>query len=181
MDKFAFGEVWERKVRSYIKRLDLDGDGKLTRADYEMLVDSYLKLGQIDELRAKQITRRILGVWDSFFSIIAADGAITTDQWIAVIRRSPFLSLFRVVIEYMNLFFDLIDTNGDGVIQKEEFAFFLKIFCVEEKAEVIEAFQALDTDGDGKIDHNEFMNAAIEYWMSNDDSLPSKLFFGPLI
>jgi len=181
MDKFAFGEFWERKIRTYIHRIDMDGDGKLTKVDYEMLVDRYLKLGKIDDLRAKQITRKILGIWNKFFSVAATNGVIDADEWIAVCRRTSILVYFRAILEFMNVCFDLIDTSGDGVIQKEEFAFFLKAFRVEDEAEVNASFQALDRDGCGKIDHNEFINAGIEFWMSNDENLPSKLMFGPLV
>jgi len=182
MDKFfAFGHFWERKMRSYISRLDLDGDGQLTRADYEMLLDRYLKLGKIDEFRAKQVTRKILSVWDIFFDNVSTNGVIDADAWIAVIKRHSVFVYFRVVVEFMNIFFDLIDTNGDGVIQKDEYAFFLKAFRVEDEADITASFNMLDMDGDGKIDHTEFMNAAVEFWMTDDESLPSKLLFGPLV
>jgi len=181
MDKLGYGEFWERKCRTYFSRLDLNDDGKLSKSDYEMLADRYQKLAKADELKAKQIIRRILNLWDRFHSKSAVNGAIDADEWIASLRRFPVFGLFRTVVEFMNMWFDMIDTNGDGVIQKEEYACFLKAFRVEDKAAVEASFKALDKDGDGKIDHDEFVDAGIEFWMCNDDALGSKLMFGPLI
>jgi len=181
MNNFCLGKFWERKARGYIQRIDVDGDGKVTKADYEMLVDRYLKLGHADELKAKQITRRLVKIWYDFFDESATDGAVNSDEWIAAVRRFPIFGLFRVIVEFMNLFFDLIDINGDGVIQKEEYAFFLNAFRVEDKAAIENSFNALDKDGDGQIDHDEFVNAGLEFWMSDDENLDSKLLFGPLI
>jgi len=148
--------------------------------DYEKLVDRYLRLGHIEGLQAKQINRKILSIWEEFFARAAPNGAIDSDSWVVAVRRFPVFSLFRVIVEFMNMWFDLIDTNGDGVIQKEEFAFFLNAFRVENETDISAAFQALDTDGDGQIDHNEFIDAGLEFWMTDEDK-PSKLLFGPLI
>jgi len=181
MEKFAFGKFWERKAKSYLIRLNVSGDGKITPNDYQLLADRYLKLSKVDELRGKQITRQLLALWDILFESSSTGGSITPDAWVTAIRCTSIFLMYRIVVEFMNLFFNLIDTNGDGVIQKEEFAIFLRAFRVENEADIAASFKAVDQDGDGKIDHNEFINVGIEFWMSNDESLPSKLLFGPLL
>jgi len=180
MENLELGAFWERKLRSYTRALDLDQDGKVTKADYESLADRYLSSGTFSQLQATQIRRKLIAVWNEFFEASSVDGALDVDGYLLALRTTSRSNLIRIVVEFVNLFFDLVDVNGDGIIQKEEYAVFLKAFLVEDPKQVEASFQVLDTDGDGKLSNLEFINGGIEFFLSDDESLPSKSFFGPL-
>jgi len=173
------GAFWERKIRSYFRRLDFDGDGKVSKRDYDILGDRYVELGKLDGIREKQVRRHLNKFWDEFFRAYEVYGSIGEDEYIGVVRKqakqiSPTAGIFFYT------FFELMDLNGDGFVTKDEFNLFFKVFNLDE-ATASETFKALDTDGDGRLTEDEFVTAGRQYFTSNDESLPSKIIFGPLI
>jgi len=63
------------------------------------------------------------------------------------------------------------------VIQKEEYALFLKAINADDENNLERAFRAINTE----ISHDEFIHAGCEYFMTDDESLPSRYMFGSLI
>lgn len=43
-----------------------------------------------------------------------------------------------------------------------------------------QSFAAIDLNGDGKLTIKEFVKLGREFFLSEDESRPSKLFWGPL-
>jgi len=173
------GPFWEKKIRSYFRRLDFDGDGKVSKKDYDILGDRYVELGKLDGVREKQVRRKLSKFWDEFFRAYEVYGEIEEDEYIGVVRKqekkiSPTAGIFFYT------FFELMDLNGDGTVQKDEFNLFFKVFKLDEGT-AAETFKMLDTNGDGLLTEDEFVTAGREFFTSNDESLPSKHIFGPLI
>lgn len=53
--------------------------------------------------------------------------------------------------------FDYVDTDGNGVIDLDEFERLLKDLGISRGRDVVEhAFRDIDTDGNGRIDFSEF-------------------------
>ena len=79
-----------------------------------------------------------------------------------------------------NAFFDMLDTDGDGVIALEEFKVYSKCCNVgEEHAKAV--FDALDTDSNGKISRDEYVDAIIHFFFYCDPVHPCNLMYGPLV
>ena len=81
--------------------------------------------------------------------------------------------------EAMNVFFDAVDTDADGVISVKEFEVYFDAMGVGKK-HAKASFASIDSDHDGKISRDEFVGTAIEFFNSTDPAHPSTLFFGPL-
>ncbi|SDC16167.1 EF-hand domain-containing protein [Streptomyces prasinopilosus] len=74
--------------------------------------------------------------------------------------------------------FDIIDTDGDNEISKDEFARFLRDVWRSDSPGAMDVFAKLDTDGDGAISRHEFIRAIREFYLPNDPDAPGSLFFG---
>lgn len=77
------------------------------------------------------------------------------------------------------LFFQAVDANHDGFIQKQEFTLFFSILGLNHK-EADAAFASIDTNNDGLLSKKEFTSAGSEFFISEDESLPTKNFWGTL-
>jgi len=173
------GPFWERKVRTFFRCLDADGDGYLTKGDFVQLGDRYAKIGQLDDVKSKQVHRKILKVWDEYYEPDTRNGKLDEENYIKGLRRCEAM-FFETAIQWHGLFFDLIDLNGDGFIQKEEFEIFHSVFGIKNKDVTTECFKAIDTNGDGKLSYDEFTHAGYQFFGSGDESLPSKFLYGPI-
>ena len=66
--------------------------------------------------------------------------------------------------------FAVMDTNGDGVVTKEELKNLLKGLGEEVNDEVVEEMiKIADENGDGKIQFDEFVKAATASWTTMHD------------
>jgi len=173
------GPFWERKVKSFLRRMDADGDGYITKKDYERLADRYTEMAKLDDVKAKQVRRKLVKVWYDYFESDAVNGRVDETVYIQVLKDRKEL-IFETALQFHGMFFDLIDLNGDGFIQKEEFALFFRVFGIEDEQLAHQTFEALDVNGDGQLSYDEFTHAGFQFFHSGDESLPSKLLYGPI-
>jgi len=176
----VLGPFWAKKVLSFYRRVRMEEDENIRQSDFQHMADRYIELGNLDGVKAKQVTRKALRLWDDFLAHAATNGEIHELDLIQGLRDRKD-KLYEACILIFGLCFDLIDLNGDGVIQKEEYALFLKVANAHDEGNLERAFRAIDTDDDGHISHEEFIHAGCEYFMTDDESLPSTYMFGPLI
>jgi len=175
-----FGLFWERKFLSVIRKMNVAGHGRITKGDYEALGDRYIEVGKLDGPRAKQVKRKLVKLWDDYLSQASVNDEMNEETFIQCLKDHQD-RLLESCLQLGGLLFDLIDLNGDGVIQREEYALFLKVFRVEDEEEIKKAFKVIDTDGSGQLSHDEFIYAVCQYFMTNDESLPANSIFGPII
>ncbi|XP_053635742.2 uncharacterized protein CBP isoform X4 [Cherax quadricarinatus] len=76
-------------------------------------------------------------------------------------------------------FFKAVDTDGSGEISIEEFEVFYTCLGLTEE-DAAQSFAAIDKNGDGKLSRKEFVKLGREFFLSEDETQPSKLFWGPL-
>jgi len=176
----VLGPFWEKKLVSFYRRVGMGGDGKIRKSDYERMADRYIQLGKLDEVKAKQVTRKAVKIWEDFLVHLATNGEITEAALVQGHRDNKYKLLETCILVFV-LNFDLIDLNGNGVIQKKEYALFLKVVNADQEGNLERAFKAIDTNHDGQFSQDEFIHAGCEYFMTDDESLPSTYMFGPLI
>jgi len=180
IDRGFGGPFWERKLKTYFRRMDSDGDGVLTKKDFDRFADRYVEFGKLDGVKAKQAHRKLMRIWYDFLEPGSINGQCDSDTYVQNCRERKAM-IPKTSLQFHGLFFDLIDINGDGVIQKEEFELWFKVFGIEDKQVAHQSFSALDTNGDGQLSYDEFTHAGYQYFFSGDESLPSKLLYGPLV
>src|SRR6218665_234381 len=77
-------------------------------------------------------------------------------------------------------FFDAMDTNEDGYIQRAEFRRLFDNTGSPDPCVADEAFNAIDTNHDGKLSFDEVTHAFLEFLLSEDEDSPYNLSWGPL-
>jgi len=76
--------------------------------------------------------------------------------------------------------FDVMDTNEDGYIQREEFRRAFDNIGIPDSCFAEQAFNAIDTNHDGKLSFDEVTHAFLEFLLSEDEDSPYNLSWGPL-
>ena len=80
----------------------------------------------------------------------------------------------------LSQWFDVVDTNGDGVISPLEFGVYFKIMGIDESSTQA-SFDAIDTNHDGLISRDEFVAAGVDFFVGVDETSGGTLFWGPLV
>ena len=76
-------------------------------------------------------------------------------------------------------FFDVIDTDGDGIITYNEWVVYIESIAADVKR-ARECFDSLDTNKDGVISRSEFVDATVNFIRSTDENHPSRFLYGPM-
>jgi len=174
------GPFWEKKFLSIFRRLSLTGDGLIKKSDYAAWGDRYIEVGKIDGVKAKQIKRKLVKIWHDYLGLDAVNDEIGEKAFIQCLLKHKD-RILETAMQLMSLMFDLADLNGNGVISKDEYELFLRVFNVNDPGAAETAFKIIDTNGNDELSYDEFVYAGCQYFLSNDESLPATHMFGPLI
>ena len=167
----------------YIKKLyraaevqDVNKDGTLTRADFDLMIKNYKDLGMPAEY-SQELCDVVYGMCDSLGlsdhskSLAYKDVA---NSWLENVGKQGDFA-----IERFDKIFNIIDTNRNGTISVKEWEIHYKAVGIPvEHAKA--SFEAMDTDKDGVISRDEFVAYHTEYFYSTEDKLRSSLLYGPL-
>jgi Ca2+-binding EF-hand superfamily protein len=174
-------EFWQRKMRTYFQRIDFDKDGSITRKDFEGMATRFIESGKLSGPQATELQQNILDVWDKNLGPSSGVDAISQDKFIEVMKSLVGNPALKQALEGpLPLFFKAVDANHDDYIQADEYAQFFQILGLD-PAMAPDSFKAIDTDGDGRLSLQEFVTAGSEFFQSEDESKPTKSFWGPLV
>lgn len=162
--------------------MDANQDGYVDWTDYQQLADRYIQAYHLDKndrrARALQTFTQIYWLELLRHSGVDAD-RLTKDQYVTANRLAVIdTSRLNVTEGGGHAIFDVIDSDGDNEISKDEFARFLRDVWRSDAPDAMDSFTRLDTDGDGMISRQEFIRAMREHFLSNDPDAPGSLFFG---
>lgn len=69
----------------------------------------------------------------------------------------------EVELKEMKKTFELMDTNGDGILSKDEVFEGLKQVGFSDEGEINSVFENMDLDGNAKIEYTEFIAAMLDH------------------
>ncbi len=162
--------------------LDLNHDGYLDWQDYQGLADRYIQAYHLD--RNDRRTRALQAFCQIYWLELLRHAGVDDDR----LTQTQFVTANRLaVIDTSRLnvteggghaIFDVLDSDGDNEISKDEFARFLQDVWRSGAPDAMDSFTKLDADGDGVISRYEFIRAIREYYLSSDPDAPGSMFFG---
>ena len=168
-----------RKFRTCFARLDVDNDGHITTEDFREMARRFIAQGKLDEEKGKELTKRLLDVC-GLLGMKDGDKMTLEQYLVAAEKYCEDPAGTQVTKKPMSLKFDVVDTDGDGVISPEEFRMYFKAMGIKESCAKA-SFDAIDTDHDGSISKKEFLAAVHEFVFGADPTSGGTLFFGPLV
>ncbi|XP_018652914.1 putative sarcoplasmic calcium-binding protein (SCP) [Schistosoma mansoni] len=177
------GPVWESKIRTMYRRLDINETMKLRCHDLLQIGQFLIQRTHLDRRRADAVMRAMLHIWVKFLAIDK------NGEHLDEIREIEFVHNMREMIngEYRHeidqfgwTFFKAIEIDNSGYISQASYRILQEAWHVgRDEAEAM--FKILDTDKDGKISSDEFLTAWNDYFLSEDPQSPYRMFFGPVI
>ncbi|MFE6224563.1 MULTISPECIES: EF-hand domain-containing protein [unclassified Streptomyces] len=164
--------------------LDADGSGYLEWPDFQALADRHLTAYGIDrnDRRARVLLAHYQMLWLELLRHSDVQGdRLNREEYVLALRLLLVdTSRVNVVEGGGHAMFDLIDTDGDNEIGKDEFLTFLRnVWQVTDPA-ALDTFDAIDADGDGLISRPEFLRTLREYYYSANPEAPGSALFGVL-
>jgi len=169
-------------MNTYFARIDFDGDGAITKADFEGMGTRFVEKEKADPKTGDIIKGKICAVWDDFLSKVdGAENGIKKDAFVAAMKAQVNDESKRETLKGpLPLFFAAVDANNDGFIDKDEFGIFFDIIGLNRDMAPA-SFEAIDTNGDGLLSADEFVEAGTDFFTSEDAASPNRLFWGPLV
>src|SRR6218665_418050 len=123
-------------------------------------------------------------VWRHWMKSAGSDdnGLLTASIFVESMKQERNDPEFReAYLEISRYFFGLLDVDGDGFLQEDEYARSLANIGIKDISVARMAFDSIDLDGDGKLSLDEFCPALLEYITSEDENSPYTMLWGPLI
>jgi Ca2+-binding EF-hand superfamily protein len=172
-----------RKLQLRFALLDTDGNGYLSQEDYDLVT---LRLcaafGHLPGTAAyERVHNAYLKLWEQLRSRMDLDGTgqISLGQFMAGCERLLKEQPQPPTHDPVDLIFDMVDADQNGVIDLTEFTTWMHAYGVGAQ-ETVEAFDLLDADDDGVLSRPEMEAAARAFYGSNDPADVGNWLFGPL-
>ncbi|MGH8791202.1 MAG: EF-hand domain-containing protein [Stackebrandtia sp.] len=173
----------DRKLIRRFELMDADHDGQLEREDYEALAERLVQGldAPPESPKARAVQDTYGRFWDEYISRMDADGdgKVTKQEYIKAIDRQSFdqAAFDRAFKPHFQAVARLCDTDDDGMVSREEFARMMRVHGVSAQ-EASASFEQIDQDHDGTLSVDELVNAARNYYLSDEPDVPGSSFFG---
>jgi len=139
----------KKKIEDHFNRLDKDGNGALSADELSFLL---MDMGYTNVEALKEANEMIK----------AADqdnsGSIKFTEFASMWQRK----LLSVNESYIHNVFEVLDADGNGLIDPSELAQVLDMTNAEDDVKIQEMIEEVDTDNDGKVNFQEFKAAMLE-------------------
>lgn len=198
----------ERKVRTWYRLTNKNKTGYMDRSDFNKLADSFILEYSLDDKTGGEIRGWLVDGWDTLikytktetpgekallspqttpFTLLIAEKIskgerINEDLYInaysEVLKTTK--DLFPTVLGQMvTSFFNVFDTNHDGLITEADMIRGLKCFGIDKTEVLKNVFAEMDKCGNGNIDLESYISAWVEFMTGSDENAPMAKYIKP--
>jgi len=164
--KFSFVFTW----------FDQNGDGWLTRDDFEKIAGMFNALAAEDDAKTKTAMKEAFAHW---WGLLLASGEGTSGEKIGL---PEFLRIMASSVIAPENFENAVgriatgmvaalDRDGNGSLSQKEFVRMYDVVGIPSTTSA-EWFKRLDRDSSGEISCAEFRQAIVEFYLSPDPNVP---------
>jgi len=172
-------EFQDKKWRKFFTILDADHNGKVSLNDHAEMGKRFAAAPSVPEER-KDITRQhFVTIWETVFNLDADIQEVDHDYFMDLFRRNGTAGFKKICDGVCPIMFAAIDEDGDGVIGRDEFRHFFRLFYKDD-SQADKSFGIIDTAKDNRLSFQEFKAAFTEFLSGVDQSSPYQFFFGEL-
>ena len=168
---------------THFTRIDLNGDGYVSRSDFKTLVKALATNGKLSEQRAYHMQRLVIQLWEDFWCCGEDKGfdyLLPLEEFVDLMRNLHKLSDCKKQLEEpLSLLFGVIDLDGNGVITLKEWTIYYETVGLSSRDAVSSFHQCFE--GKDEISKAEFIAVGQQFFMCTDERHPSKHLWGPLV
>jgi Ca2+-binding EF-hand superfamily protein len=178
-------ELQAAKLDRRFELLDYDGDGVISAADFDLAARNVCRAFDFppESVEFERVQTTYNALWVAIHQKASrdADGRIGRAQFVTSCAETIFETdgFAESEAKLAQVMFDLLDADGNGVVDVEECVTWFSAYGVSEN-DAIKAFQHIDRDGDGSLDRDEVLAAIEDFYLSDDPHAPGNWLFGPL-
>ncbi|GAA4084684.1 MULTISPECIES: EF-hand domain-containing protein [Actinomadura] len=175
-------DLRRRKLEKVFASFDTDRDGVIDELDITAMAQIWCDTYGVAPSSAhwRSIHGRAHGLWRGIRENTDGGDAdrVSRDEWVAAMDSPGFAAFVeRSAIPFSMAVFAAADGDGDGRITVEE------MMAAQSKSgmsaeETRTVFALLDTDGDGRVSYDEYVEAARQFYLSDDPEAPGNLIAG---
>ncbi|MFE4361283.1 EF-hand domain-containing protein [Kitasatospora xanthocidica] len=176
--------VKSKKFNTLFDWFDLNGDGQLSQEDLRGTADVFARTAtRDDQATIRALHDAFARWWDLLLEHgdTDGDGQVSRQEFLTVMKADVTTPAHfeGTVLAIADALLNAYDTNGDGVLSKEEYVHMYEQLGVP-RVHSEQAFPRLDRDGNGVISLDEFREAIIEFYLSDDPAAPGNFLLGPI-
>ncbi|XP_026314609.1 sarcoplasmic calcium-binding protein [Hyposmocoma kahamanoa] len=173
-------DFWRRKMRTVHNILDVDKDGLISYNDFQLFAKRFIALGHLDEQQAKEFVEIIQMTWETQWGAIDPYNYVTMEQYLEDMNHVlNDKTLKKKAHRWLPYLFKALDKDKTGFISVKEFKLFFECLGLNNEHAAV-AFAVIDHNGDGKLSLKEFVKLGKDFFFTEDEKRPSKMFWGPL-
>jgi len=180
---FTDSDFWQQKMLTHFKRIDINGDGFVSRDDFKGLIRQLTQKAKLSEQRAFLMQRLVIQLWEDFWCCGEDKGfdyRLPPDEFIELMVNLLRLSDCKKLLEEpLGLLFGVIDLDGNGLINEREWITYNETIGVSET----DAKHSFSTcfDQKSEITKADFISAGQMFFSSTDERHNSRYMWGPLV
>lgn len=175
-------QVLQHRIDSTFAHYDVNGNGVIELADVYALANRLLRA--FGEPAGSERGRELVEAYDRFWEMLVEhcdadrDGQVSPQEYREAMTEmfvtgGPIEADFLEVVQEL---LDLMDTNGDGRVDEDEFEVLLRARGLG-REDCGLAFTHLDTDGDGAISVQEYIAAVRDYYTNPAEDTPGSWLY----
>ncbi|KAM7349952.1 sarcoplasmic calcium-binding protein [Cochliomyia hominivorax] len=174
-------EFWRRKMRTLHRILDVNRDGVISFDDFTLLHKRFSDLGHLTPELSAEFLDVMKQTWEEQFGEITPYNLVTAEQFLTDLHhRLNDEKMFKRVGRFLPYLFKAVDYDHTGHLDLDQYKLFFRCLGLSDEDAAI-SFAVIDINGDGQVSLKEFVHLGRQFFLTEDETKISKMFWGPLI